>query len=171
MDTSYDEAVDADGRPRPQYRKVLAAIADLGVATLRSREGGIEQEQRTDNITFRVTGQTRAQLFPLDLVPRMVAADEWALLCDGLAQRARALDAFLRDIYFEQAIVGDGVIGVHALDRAPGFRSTGGSPETPCARTSAAPTWCATGRALDGARGQSAGAVGHRRTRWSTTGC
>jgi len=123
--TSYDEAVDADGRPRPQYRKVLAAIADLGVATLRSREGGIEQEQRTGNITFRVTGQTQAQLFPLDLVPRMVAADEWAMLCDGLGQRARALDAFLRDIYFEQAIVGDGVIGVHSLDRAPGFRSTG----------------------------------------------
>ncbi|HUO37183.1 MAG TPA: circularly permuted type 2 ATP-grasp protein, partial [Mycobacterium sp.] len=69
--------------------------------------------------------QSRAQLFPLDEVPRIVAADEWETLCHGLTQRARALDAFLRDIYGEQAIINDGVIGVHTVDRAPGFRSTG----------------------------------------------
>jgi carboxylate-amine ligase len=72
-----------------------------------------------------VTGQSRAQLFPIDLVPRLVAAGEWVQLSDGLAQRARALDAFLRDIYAEQAIVAEGIIDVQALDRAPGFRSTG----------------------------------------------
>jgi glutamate---cysteine ligase / carboxylate-amine ligase len=125
VDVSYDEAVDTAGHPRPGYRNILQTIAQLGVAALRSREGGIEQEQRADNITFRVTGQSRAQLFPLDLVPRMVAADEWTTLCDGLGQRARALDAFLRDIYSAQAILKDGIIGVQALDRAPGFRSTG----------------------------------------------
>src|SRR5580693_7847056 len=125
VDVSYDEAVDADGHPRQRYRTVLDSIARLGVAQLRFREGGIEQEQRADDITFRVAGQSRAQLFPVDLVPRMVAADEWAQLSVGLGQRARALDAFLRDIYSEQAIVADGIIGVQALDRAPGFRSTG----------------------------------------------
>ncbi len=125
VDVSYDEAVDVDGHPRQPYRTVLDTVARLGVAQLRLREAGIEQEQRADNITFRVTGQSRAQLFPLDLVPRMVAADEWAQLCVGLGQRARALDAFLRDIYSEQAIVADGIIAEQALDRAPGFRSTG----------------------------------------------
>jgi glutamate---cysteine ligase / carboxylate-amine ligase len=125
VDVSYDEAVDTDGHPRQRYRTVLDTIARLGVAQLRIREGCIEQEQRADNITFRVTGQSRAQLFPVDLIPRIVAADEWAQLSEGLGQRARALDAFLRDIYSEQAIVADGIIGVQALDRAPGFRSTG----------------------------------------------
>jgi carboxylate-amine ligase len=122
---SYDEAVDVSGHPRPPYEKILHTIADLGVAALRSREGGIEQEQRADNITFRVKGQTRAQLFPVDLMPRIVEADEWAQLTVGLGQRARALNAFLRDIYSEQAIIADGIIEVQALDRAPGFRSTG----------------------------------------------
>ena len=125
VDVDYDEAVDAHGQPRPAYCGVLQTIAHLGVSVLRSREGGIEQEQRADNITFRVAGQSRAQLFPLDLVPRMVDAGEWVTLCDGLGQRARALDAFLRDIYAEQAIVHDGIIGLDALDRAPGLRSTG----------------------------------------------
>jgi carboxylate-amine ligase len=122
---SYDEAVDLGGRPRPRYEKILHTVAQLGVAALRSREGDIEQAQRSDNVTFRVKGQTRAQLFPVDLMPRVVAADEWAELTVGLGQRAKALNAFLRDIYSEQAIVADGVIGVQALDRAPGFRSTG----------------------------------------------
>jgi len=125
LEDSYDEAVDTDGRPRRHYRTVLDTIAQLGVAQLRSREAGIEQEQRADNVTFRVSGQSRAQLFPVDLLPRMVAAQEWGQLSEGLAQRARALDAFLRDVYSEQAIVADGIIGVQALDRAPGFRSTG----------------------------------------------
>jgi len=122
---SYDEAVDPTGRARPRYEKILHAVADLGVAVLRSREGDIEQDQRAESITFRVSGQNRAQVFPLDLMPRLVPADEWAVLTAGLGQRAKALNAFLRDIYSEQAILADGVIGMHTLDRAPGFRSTG----------------------------------------------
>jgi carboxylate-amine ligase len=125
MFASYDEAVDANGHSRLAYEKVLKTIADLGVATLRSREDGVAQEQRADNVTFRATEQSRAQVFPLDLVPRLVAADEWAQLSKGLGQRARALDAFLRDIYSKQQILADGVLGAQALDRAPGFRSTG----------------------------------------------
>ena len=122
---SYDEAVDTTGHPRPHYDKILRSVADLGVTVLRAREGGVEQDQRAENVTFRVSGQSRAQVFPLDLMPRLIDADEWADLTAGLGQRARALNAFLRDIYSEQAIVADGVIGVHALDRAPGFRSAG----------------------------------------------
>jgi carboxylate-amine ligase len=122
---SYDEAVDTDGRPRPGYREILRSIVALGVTALRSREGDVEQDQRAENITFRVSGQSRAQVFPLDLVPRLIAVDEWTRLTVGLGQRARALNAFLCDIYSEQAIVADGVIGVHALDRAPGYRSAG----------------------------------------------
>ena len=122
---SYDEAVDPAGQPRARYEKILSSVADVGVAVLRSREGNIEQEQRAEGIMFRVSGQSRAQVFPLDVIPRSIAADEWDELTAGLGQRAKALNAFLSDIYSEQAIVADGVIGMHALDRAPGFRSTG----------------------------------------------
>ncbi len=122
---SYDEAVDPDGRPRPRYTEMLDTVATLGVSALRSREGGIEQEQRADNILFKVSGQSRAQVFPIDLMPRVIEADEWDQLAAGLGQRARALNAFLRDVYSEQRIIADGVMEVAALDRAPGFRSTG----------------------------------------------
>jgi carboxylate-amine ligase len=122
---AYDEAVDPTGRPTPLYLPVLDTLGGLGATALRAREGRIEQEQRADNVMFRVSGQSRAQLFPLDVVPRIIDADEWNLLCEGLTQRARALDAFLRDIYSGQHIVSDGVVDIHVIDRAPGFRSTG----------------------------------------------
>ena len=54
---SYDEAVDTDGRPRPRYERLLRTVAELGVALLRSREGDVEQDQRAEKITFRVSGQ------------------------------------------------------------------------------------------------------------------
>jgi carboxylate-amine ligase len=128
---TYDEAINSKGCPRPAYHRILGQLGRLGAPTLRGREANIEQDQRTDNITFRVSGQSRAQLFPLDLVPRVIGAADWDLLTIGLSQRARALNLFLRDIYSEQAMVGDGVINRQVIDRASGFRSTGRLPSAP----------------------------------------
>ncbi|MET0898904.1 MAG: glutamate--cysteine ligase [Mycobacterium sp.] len=122
---AYDEAIDPKGCPRPGYRGILERLAELGSPALRAREAAIEQDQRTDSITFRVSGQSRAQLFPLDLVPRVIDAADWTELTAGLGQRARALNLFLQDIYSEQAIVADGIINMQVIDRASGFRSTG----------------------------------------------
>jgi len=122
---NYDEAIDSNGCPRPGYRRILGRLSELGAAELRGREARIEQDQRTDNVTFRVSDQSRAQLFPLDLVPRVIDAEDWEHLTVGLGQRARALNLFLRDIYSAQAIVADGVIDLQVIDRASGFRSTG----------------------------------------------
>ena len=96
-------------------------------------------------------------------MPRLIAADEWADLTAGLGQRARALNAFLRDVYSEQAIVADGVIGVHALDRAPGFRSAGRLSDSRCARAHLRHgPGVRSCRELDGARRQPARPVRNR---------
>lgn len=79
-------------------------------------------------MTFRATGSPRANVFPLDLIPRVVTAEVWQELADGLGQRAKALNAFLRDIYGAQQIIGDRILPPELLDRAPGFRSIGRMP-------------------------------------------
>jgi carboxylate-amine ligase len=122
---TYDEAIDSKGCPRPGYRRILGRLADIGAPALRVREARIEQDQRTDNIVFRVSGQSRAQLFPLDLVPRVIDAADWEHLTIGLGQRARALNLFLQDIYSAQEIIADGVVDMQVIDRASGYRSTG----------------------------------------------
>lgn len=121
----YDEAIEESGAVRPAYEKILDTVANLDVPALRERENNIEHEQRAEGITFRVTGQPRAHVFPVDLIPRIISAEEWTSLSRGVSQRVRALDAFLRDVYTDQAIVSDGIVPLQALDRAGGFRSTG----------------------------------------------
>ncbi|KZB85026.1 hypothetical protein AVL48_02145 [Amycolatopsis regifaucium] len=48
--------------------------------------------------------------FPLDLVPRVIAAVDWSKLERGVAQRVRALEAFLADVYGDRQILRDGVL-------------------------------------------------------------
>ena len=59
-------------------------------------------------MTFDVGGVERP--FPLDLVPRVIAAAEWATIEAGVAQRVQALEAFLADVYAEARVIADGVI-------------------------------------------------------------
>ena len=44
-------------------------------------------------------GSFHEQIFPFDPIARTIEADEWKELSAGLAQRVRALNAFLLDIY------------------------------------------------------------------------
>lgn len=66
-----------------------------------------EVVQRSRGVTFtmRTEGADRERTFPLDLVPRIIPADEWAHVEAGLRQRVRALDLFLDDVYGEQSIL------------------------------------------------------------------
>ena len=50
------------------------------------------------------------EVFVIDPVPRVIAAAEWARIEAGLAQRVRALNAFVADVYGERRIVAEGVV-------------------------------------------------------------
>jgi carboxylate-amine ligase len=111
--------------PDPMYTEILHVLEQLGPSELRRRERTRDEEQRSHGVTFGVPGRASARLFPVDLVPRLVDADDWARLSLGLTQRARALDAFLHDVYNERAVVEDGVVPAWVIDSAPGLRSIG----------------------------------------------
>lgn len=122
---SYDEAVDEHGAAREVYRSMLESIRELGVPWLRHRQEALSHLARAQGVTFRVNGESEPQVFPTDPVPRIITAEDWTHLDAGGRQRARAPDAFLRDIYDRREIVRDGVLPKDVLDRAPGYRSIG----------------------------------------------
>ena len=66
-------------------------------------------------------GQFNERLFPFDAIPRVIAHDEWRQLACGLAQRVRALNAFLADVYGERKIIADGVIPEGFVLNCPGY--------------------------------------------------
>lgn len=66
-------------------------------------------------------GTFKERLFPFDAIPRVITATEWETLSRGLAQRVRALNLFLRDIYGEKKILADGVVPEEFVYRSPGY--------------------------------------------------
>ena len=109
----------------PSTRRSSPTLAAHGAAALRQLQVGIEHEQSIEGMTFRVSGEGRAQLFPMDIVPRIVGAADWAALSPGLAQRAQVLDLFIADVYGERKVVRDGIVPSEVIDRAPGLRESG----------------------------------------------
>ncbi|MGF7235779.1 MAG: glutamate--cysteine ligase [Frankia sp.] len=122
---AFDEAVDAGGTVRPPYRAMIRALDRLGPAVLDERERARDAEQLNRGVLFKVNGTAEAGPFPYDLVPRLVDASDWADLKVGLAQRVRALEAFLRDTYGPREAVTDGVIPAFTVTESPGYRDAG----------------------------------------------
>jgi carboxylate-amine ligase len=121
----FDEALQPDGRPRPAHASVLPTLCALGAPALRERAQRIEHAQLAAGIVFRPTREREARALPLDIVPRVLSGEEWSRLQGGTAQRARALDAFVQDIYGEAAILRDGVLPDWIVQRSPGYRKAG----------------------------------------------
>lgn len=99
---------DGAGRVRQPYKGLFAALAPIDVSDLAARAAALDRAFIDQGITFSLSGQERP--FPLDLVPRVIAAAEWAKLERGIKQRVVALELFLADVYGEQNILRDEVI-------------------------------------------------------------
>ncbi len=119
-----DEAF-PNGEVAPAYSGILDVLTALGAGGLRRREDARDDEQRARGITFSVAGEAATRLFPFDLVPRIVPADDWQRLRGGLVQRVRALDMFVNDVYGDRNAVRDGVLPEWVIDGSPELRPSG----------------------------------------------
>ena len=135
-DGFFDELFDADGSPRPHAVALAAGLQSLGperLAAAGRRRDAIFVQQ---GITFDTTGEdgpTLERPFPLDLVPRILPASEWTHIKRGLAQRIRALNRFVDDVYHAREIVRAGIVPwrlvvsrSHFARAAHGIRPPGG---------------------------------------------
>jgi uncharacterized circularly permuted ATP-grasp superfamily protein len=108
----YDEMRDADGAVRAHYRPFAEWLDHTPPDRLAQKREEAERLFHRVGITFAVYGEEAGteRLIPFDLVPRIIPAHEWQALEAGLAQRVRALNFFLHDIYHDQAILRAGVV-------------------------------------------------------------
>lgn len=121
----YDEMIDAStGQPRPHYRALAERLSRMGLRDFQEARRLAEGSFLNQGITFTVYGddQGTERVFPFDLVPRIVPAAEWDVIERGLAQRVRALNAFLWDIYHDEHILRDGVVPRALVATARFFR-------------------------------------------------
>ena len=122
--TFYDEMYEADGTPREHCVELAAQLARLSADEFEERRQQVAAAFLNQGIGFSVYGQEDAleRIFPFDLVPRIVPADEWQLLERGLVQRVSALNAFLADVYGAQRILREGRIPPELVFGSANFR-------------------------------------------------
>jgi uncharacterized circularly permuted ATP-grasp superfamily protein len=112
----FDEAVDPDGTVRPASRGALAALAGHDLEELAV---AVERHGADEGVVFHSSDGD--EVFVIDPVPRVIGASEWSRLEAGLAQRVRALNAFVADIYGERRIVAEGVVPARVIEGAEYF--------------------------------------------------
>ena len=121
----FDEMRGFDGQGvRPAYRALNEWLATAPPDLLRARAKQAEVVFRRMGVTFAVYGdaESNERLIPFDVVPRIIAAAEWAELERGLKQRVAALNAFLKDIYGAQDCIRADVVPADLILTNPQYR-------------------------------------------------
>jgi uncharacterized circularly permuted ATP-grasp superfamily protein len=123
---SFDELIGPGGGARPAASTLIEFLSEIGPQELVTRQKAADVAIRNMGITFTVyheEGGSIDRAWPLDIIPRVIALDEWRGVEAGLQQRARALNMFIDDIYHEQRIVRDAVFPREYLADSVNFRS------------------------------------------------
>jgi uncharacterized circularly permuted ATP-grasp superfamily protein len=124
LDQAYDEMFDSAGQVRPQYQALFDTLQSMPSEELRRRKQIADLSFLHQGITFTVYGRDEGieRIFPNDLLPRILTAEEWSRIERGLIQRITALNLFLHDIYHEGRILNDRVVPLDLIYSCKQFR-------------------------------------------------
>jgi uncharacterized circularly permuted ATP-grasp superfamily protein len=119
----YDEWFVQAGEPRPEVRVLVERINQFPPGELQQRQQAAQAILMQMGVTFQVYSDPaqKERIWPFDVIPRVVNAQEWAYLERGLKQRIEALNLFLQDVYQEQKIIKDGVIPAEVIASSQGY--------------------------------------------------
>ena len=115
---AFDEMVDGRSGVRPHWLRVLAAASSLGATELLARAERLARLAAEEGAAAASEGRPG---WTCDPVPLPLPAAEFAALADGLAQRARLLEALLADLHGPQQVLASGVLPSALVFANPGF--------------------------------------------------
>jgi len=112
-----------NGDIRAHYRNFVSAIENLSPEEITRKDEQAKKLFMTQGVTFTVysSGEGIEKIFPFDVVPRIITAPEWVHIENGIKQRLKALNIFLKDIYSQQFIIKDGIIPAKLIYSCPNF--------------------------------------------------
>ena len=108
---------------REQYGRLFNSLQSLQINTLQNKEKLAGELFMNQGITFTVYSDDAGieRIFPYDIIPRILTADEWLHIEEGIKQRLKALNFFLKDIYGEQNILKDKIIPYELISTCPHY--------------------------------------------------
>lgn len=132
--TAFDEMNGFDGECREAYDALKSWLEETPPELLEQRRLEAEALFRRSGITFAVYGEKNAEerLIPFDLIPRVLTAQEWSTLEDGLTQRVQAINALITDLYGKAEILKAGIIPEQLIYANEAFRPEVVGVKVPC---------------------------------------
>ena len=95
------ECINPDGSVKPVYRNLMASLDSLGVPELQNRWRQAKDSSALDAFTFLLDPK-EFRTVPTDWIPRLIPAEDWDTISRGVAQRLKAINRFLMDLYCGQ---------------------------------------------------------------------
>ena len=119
----YDEMFDEQHNIRPNYQLFYDRLEKLSPKRIMQLQQATDRAQLLMGMTFNVYGEQEGieRILKLDIIPRVIEANDWAVIEAGLKQRIRALNLFLEDIYHDKKIVKDKVIPLEIIESCPSY--------------------------------------------------
>ena len=124
----YDEMHASPDEVRAHYLNYARWLAQQPPEVMASRREEAEMIFRRVGITFAVYGAKdedgagTERLIPFDLIPRIIPANEWTRMEEGLVQRVTALNRFIHDVYHDQEIIKAGIVPADQIFQNAQFR-------------------------------------------------
>ncbi len=120
----FDEMLEPDGTVRMAYAQFGEWLEGASKEFLTRKNSEADMMFRKLGITFTVYGDTAQteRMIPFDIIPRILDPQEWDYLARGTIQRVNALNAFLDDVYHDQAILKAGRIPPELVLNNDAFR-------------------------------------------------
>ena len=112
--STFDEVQLPDGQPREVYRKLFEHLGRSTRGQLQAIDNQLEAAMREMGVSFDVDRNSPWGKRPwfCDLLPQIFTPADWNPLSEGIRQRIKAFELFLRDIYSEKQILRDGIVPV-----------------------------------------------------------
>ena len=120
----YDELISSPGYARKPARRLASYLRSLNHEDLLRKKTAAELAIKTMGISFTVYSDAGNidREWPMDIIPRLIAASEWDQTSKGLEQRLRALNCFIHDIYNDQKVLKDKLLPADLIYNSGNFR-------------------------------------------------
>lgn len=120
---TWDEMYSENSDFRTQYEEFIKYLEKTSPEKLTKKEDLSKQLFMSQGVTFTVYNDNEGieKIFPFDIVPRIITAEEWTKIELGIKQRLKALNLFIKDIYNDQFIIKDGIIPGELIYSNPSY--------------------------------------------------
>ena len=122
----YDEVFEDNATPHEWTRFLTDRIESFSEGELIERQKAAEMNLFEMGVTFTLYSEQKKaseeNIFPFDIIPRIVSAEDWELIERGLKQRIHALNLFIDDIYNDRKILRDKVVPKELILSSREFR-------------------------------------------------